>query len=175
MITRLLTRSDAEQYRNLRLKALTTDPSMFLATFNSEQLRPVHSFEYELSDAIAPPGYGYYGVFEHSPVTSAKQLVAFCQVAPSYLAKQPHVVFLYNLYVDPDFRGKGVATNLLSDILAMVKNDGIEVVVISHVASNTAAHQLYLLLGFVQTGVRPKSVKWNNIYDDEVEMVLLWT
>jgi RimJ/RimL family protein N-acetyltransferase len=163
---RLLTRSDAQQYRNLRLQALMTDPEMFLSTYDTEHKRPALSFEYEVSDAIAHPGFGYYGVFD------GDQLVAFCQVAPSYLAKQPHVAFLYNLYVDPNHRGKGIATNLLTEILTMLKTDGMEVVIISHVGKNSSAHQLYLQLGFIQTGLRPKTVKWDNVYDDEVEMVL---
>ena len=166
---RLLKRIDAQQYRQLRLQALQTDPEFFLSTFEVEHAKSLSQFEYELSASLSEPCFGYYGLF--APEDSRK-LIGFCQAAPTYMAKQPHVAHFYNLYIDPAYRGRGHARTLLTHILEQLKQFGLEMVVISHIASNTKAHAFYKGLGFVETGLVPKSVKWNGEYDDELGMVL---
>lgn len=167
---RRLTATDALKYRDLRLQALQTDPNAFLSTFNTEQHKGVMSFEGELRYATAEPYFGYYGVFDDN-----QQLLAFCQLASSYLPKQQHVGYLYNLYVAPYARKQGIATQLLQHIIGLLtSSQDIERLYLVYLGKNNGARNLYDRLGFQEYGRRIKSVKWLNEYDDEVEMVLAW-
>jgi ribosomal protein S18 acetylase RimI-like enzyme len=168
---RVLLRQDAEAYRQLRLQALQTDPQVFLSTFETEHQKSAYHFEYEITSASVTPCFGYYGLFAPEDET---KLIGFCQSAPSYMPKQPHLAFLYNLYIDPAYRGHGHARQLLTHVLELLKTNGLEQVIISHIASNHVAHELYNSLGFIQIGMRKKSVKFNGQYDDEMEMSLVF-
>ncbi len=166
MTIRLLTAQDAPDYQILRLRALQTDPVAFLSTFDSESDKQETSFAHELAYAYAPPFFGYYGAFE------GERLMGFCLVTQSYLNKQDHVAFLYNLYVDPAFRGQRVGTQLVTDIMDRLSKAGkIERIFLSCTAKNKSAVHFYKAVGFQRCGIRPRSVKWENTYDDEIEMV----
>ncbi|HCR81015.1 MAG: acetyltransferase, GNAT family protein [Candidatus Pacebacteria bacterium GW2011_GWB1_47_8] len=166
MIIRLLTTDDVAQYRALRLKALQTNPESYLSTYESEKNKPLDSFAWELRYATSQPVNGYYGVFIDD------QLVGYTQLERSYLAKQQHIAYLYSLYVDPAYRGKGHASKLLTYLGQLAKEKaGIERLFITCNRKNLPAQELYKKLGFKQYSIREKSVKWGNEYDDEIEMV----
>lgn len=163
---RMLTGSDAPAYRELRLQALQTNPESYLATFASENKRSVESFASEIRYSFSPPVFGYYGIFQN------ETLVGYAQLEKSYMDKQQHVCFLYNLYVAPAHRGKGYATGLFQFLLRQVQEKTqLERIFLSCNRKNTAAQALYKKLGFTLYGVKEKSVKWQGQYDDELEMV----
>lgn len=164
---RLLQASDGAQYQQLRLEALQHDPEAFYATFESEQLRHEQAFQTELDISYNPPYFGYYGAFFD------QQLIGFCQVNRSYLPKQSHVAFIYNLYLSPKYRGQGLAGQLLSHILSQLKaHEHTQVVYLSVLAKNQAARRFYQHFGFKRCGIKPRSAFWQNAYDDEIELVL---
>ncbi|MGD9128980.1 MAG: GNAT family N-acetyltransferase [Candidatus Woesebacteria bacterium] len=164
---RLLNGQDALFYRDLRLKALQTDPKSFLSTYQAEKNNLDSFFARELDLAIFPPVFAYWGVFEN------KQLIAYVQLAKSYLAKQAHLAFIYNLYLDPAFRKQGIASRLLKEVLAKLRTETkVERVFLSCNANNHNALQFYKKFAFKTCGVKEKSIKWQGEYDDQVEMVL---
>jgi len=166
MIIKLLNHQDAEIYKDLRLQALQKNPESFLATYEIESKKPINHFSSELIYAISPPVFGYYGVFID------KKLVGYAHLSDSYLPKQKHIAYLYNLYIDPDYRGKGLAVKLFEYMLEKVKEQTeIERLFLSCNKKNAPAQKLYKKLGFTKFGLKEKSVKWQNEYDDEVEMV----
>jgi RimJ/RimL family protein N-acetyltransferase len=166
MIIRLLTTADVAPYRVLRLKALQTNPESYLSTFESEKIKPLDSFMWELRYATSQPINGYYGVFVDD------SLVGYAQLERSYLAKQKHIAYLYSLYIDSDYRGKGFATKLLEHLTQLAKEKAqIERVFITCNRKNLPAQTFYKKLGFKEYSIREKSVKLGNEYDDEVEMV----
>jgi [ribosomal protein S18]-alanine N-acetyltransferase len=71
---------------------------------------------------------------------------------------------LENIVVAPEFRGKGVATQLMLALLDRVQNTNGESVFLEVRESNSAARSLYEKLGFEQTG-RRKSYYSNPIED----------
>ena len=167
MIIRMLTGIDAPAYRTLRLHALQSNPESYLATFPTESKRSEESFASEIRYSISAPIFGYYGVFDDND-----SLVGYAQLDKSYLDKQQHIAFLYNLYVHPDHRGHGYASKLFTFLMDQAKEKTqIERIFISCNRKNTPAQALYKKLGFSEYGVKEKSVKWNGEYDDEVEMV----
>ena len=163
---RLLTAEDASSYQQLRLQALQTNPESYLAAYETEKDRPTDSFSWELRYAVSQPISGYYGLFlDH-------QLIGYAQLSQSNLPKQEHIAYLFNLYVHPDHRGQGYATQLFKRLTQLIKEKaGIERLFITCNRQNTSAQQFYTKLGFKQYGVKEKSVKWRGEYDDEVEMV----
>lgn len=165
---RLLTKSDAPDYQQLRLKSLQTDSAAFLSTFEMESKLHDIAFADHLDWAYHPPSYGYFGLF------SDGKLAGYIQTGKNYLEKQAHVASLYNLYVDPDHRHKGFARQLMDFVMKLLlEEENIERVFLSCTAKNPTAYTFYKRLGFHRIGVKVKAIKWNGQYDDEIEMVKL--
>ncbi len=61
-----------------------------------------------------------------------------------------------NVVVDRPFRGKGVATALLTELLRRGSRAGITAFTLEVRAGNKAAIHLYEKLGFVSEGIRPR-------------------
>lgn len=163
---RRLSLDDALLYKEMRLKALQTNPEAFLSTFDAEITKGENAFAYELKVAHQPSIWGYYGVFVD------QKLVGFCQISKSYLAKQRHIAFLYNLYVNPDFRGQGLAKKIVNFVLEKMKSEQIERVYISYLAKNKCVDGFYDHLGFTRCGLKPQAAKSGDEYDDEIMMTL---
>lgn len=173
---RRLTSQDGLAYQRLRLMALQQNPEAFLSVYEVEKNKKLSAFAHELEYALAEPDYGYYGVFADDSQSTSSPLVAFSQVAKSYLAKQQHVAWIYNLFVDLPYRRQGVAATLLTHLMNQVTStESIELFLVGCNAKNKPAIQLYKSLGFQRCGVHPRSVKWGGEYDDEVQLVKVWT
>ena len=165
-LIKILTADDAPTYKKLRLQALKNNPMAFVSTFEVEQKKPLSSFIYEISASMEPPIWGYYGIF------SNQELIGFCQISKSFAAKQAHIAYLYNLYINPVYRGNGLANKLLTEMLKKIKSQHIERVFITYLARNRCVRGFYDHLGFKQCGIKPKAIKQGDEYDDEVGMVL---
>jgi RimJ/RimL family protein N-acetyltransferase len=166
MTIRLLTGNDAIEYKELRLKALQNNPESYLSTFESEKQRSVEAFSSELRYTISSPIFGYYGIFLEN------KLIGYASLEKSYLAKQKHIAFFYNLYIDPKYRNQGLALKLFNFILDKIKQKTqIERIFLSCNKKNTPAIKLYKKLGFKEYGFKEKSIKYQDEYDDEIEMV----
>lgn len=60
-----------------------------------------------------------------------------------------------NVVVAEQFRGKGIARRMLSELIRMGESQGIEAFTLEVRVSNAAAIHLYEKLGFVSEGIRP--------------------
>lgn len=164
---RRLTAGDGAAYQALRLEALATNPGSFLATLASEQNHNLEYFERELEAAHHSPMYGYYGIFDQNA------LIGYVYIDTSYLPKQRHIAFLYNLNIATSHRRQGLAQQLCQEIFSLLKKQTeIELVFAACNASNKTARSFYHQLGFRRCGIKPKAIKWQGEYDDEVELVL---
>ncbi|MDP3718368.1 MAG: ribosomal protein S18-alanine N-acetyltransferase [Acidobacteriota bacterium] len=81
--------------------------------------------------------------------TEACPVAAFC--AFWRVADQIHI---NNLAVRPDSRGQGLATRLLTAVMAEAAGMGVERATLEVRRSNTPALRLYAKAGFVEVGVR---------------------
>jgi RimJ/RimL family protein N-acetyltransferase len=166
MQIRQLTTNDARIYQQLRLKALQTNPESYLAVYETQQDRPTDHFSWEIRYATSPPISGYYGIFLDN------QLIGYAQLNQPNLTKQAHIAYIYNLYVDSDHRGQGYASRLIEYLTNLAKEKtNAERVFVTCNRKNAAAQKLYKKLGFKEFATREKSVKWQDEYDDEVELV----
>ncbi|HCC84846.1 MAG TPA: hypothetical protein DEP87_04145 [Candidatus Pacebacteria bacterium] len=169
---RLLTAADAADYQKLRLEALARNPESFLGTLETEKTRSLEYFEREIEFASHLPVYGYHGVWQDQTDHQA-QLLGYVQIDTSYLPKQRHVAFLYNLYVSHLARRQGLGRLLCQHVFTELKNQTqVELIYLGCNSGNLQARNFYHSLGFKRCGIKPRAIKWQGVYDDEVEMVL---
>jgi len=74
------------------------------------------------------------------------------------------------MYVTPEARGSGLATDLVETLLEHAGKE-VEQVQLTVTASNWRARRFYERMGFVQYGLEEKSLKYKDAYFDEVLMV----
>jgi ribosomal-protein-alanine N-acetyltransferase len=74
---------------------------------------------------------------------------------------------LANIAVHPDFRGRGLGKQMMIHLLENARAEGMEKMTLEVRTGNTAAHDLYLKLGFVETCRRP------HFYEDQDEAILM--
>ena len=163
---RPLLTNDASTFQVLRLQALEHDPDAFLSVLTDEKHKATNRFAQEIvySSLISP--FGYYGCFIDD------HLVGYVLISSTNLGKQQHAAFLYNLYFDTHHRRQGLAQQLVTFVIDILQQYHIEWLYASCIASNQTATAFYHKLGFVDYGLRPRSVKWQNTYDDELELAL---
>ena len=77
------------------------------------------------------------------------------------------------MYVLKEFRGHGIARELLEELIKRVKAiPGIEQINLVVIANNSRAKQLYEKFGFEKFGTEQNSIKWKGKYFSEDQMVL---
>jgi ribosomal protein S18 acetylase RimI-like enzyme len=159
----LLAPSNAADYRQLRLTALSSDPKAFLSSFESEEKIPLENIAHKLFRNSTPPIYGYYGYLNEK-----QELVGCIHLANEWIFKRRHIVTFNELYVLSDFRRRGIAAELIGHCLNLLKTiSGKEQVELHVNSDNLQAIKLYKKLGFFQVATIPKAVKEPDGYQDE--------
>jgi ribosomal protein S18 acetylase RimI-like enzyme len=81
-------------------------------------------------------------------------LVGFCQLYPSFCSVEAQPIFvLYDLFVLPEARGRGVGRQLLLAAEERASADGMARMDLTTARTNTTAQRLYESLGWVQDSV----------------------
>jgi ribosomal protein S18 acetylase RimI-like enzyme len=71
------------------------------------------------------------------------------------------------MYVQPEYRKKGIGKLLLNDLIARAKAiKEIEILLLDVVTNNLPAKQLYLSFGFQRYGIEKMAYKLNHQYFD---------
>jgi ribosomal protein S18 acetylase RimI-like enzyme len=87
--------------------------------------------------------------------------------------KLQHKGILSTMYVSNEFRGLGIARELLEELIKRVKAiPDIEQINLIVISDNLRAKHLYLKFGFERYGTEQNSIKWGNKYLAEDQMVL---
>jgi ribosomal-protein-alanine N-acetyltransferase len=82
-----------------------------------------------------------------------------------YLVAYVHVT---NVAVDPDWQGRGVATEIMLDLVILARDRGCLAMTLEVRHTNTAAQQLYRRFGFVPAGIRKK------YYENKDDAIIMW-
>jgi RimJ/RimL family protein N-acetyltransferase len=163
---RFLTTDDANKYWKLRLEALEGDPEAFSSS--AEEHRSL-SLD-EVKRRLGADGAGDFfvvGAFENDRLVGT---------AGFYRERGPkirHKGRIWGVYVTPVHRGAGVGKKMMQ--LALERGatvDGIEQVILSVAATQTAANKLYRSLGFEPFGREPRALKIGDRFIDEEYFVL---
>jgi ribosomal protein S18 acetylase RimI-like enzyme len=155
--------SDAQTFRDLRLEALRNHPVAYSSDFAAYAERPLHFWLDRLrslgeNDAIF---FALHG----------ETLIGMCGIYRERSPKTQHYATVYAVYVQPGWRGLGIADGLIGQCLEWGKNRGVKFAKLGVAITNTAAIRCYTRCGFRMYGIEPQVIYHDGIYYDEFLMV----
>ena len=163
MEIRVLTREDADAFRELRGQALERHPDSFGESVAEHAAVPVEVVAERLGSTVN----FVVGAFADD------KLVGTVGYYRDWGEKRRHKGHVWGVYVAPEFRAQRLGRRLLADLIARARSQpGLEQLVLSVASENEAAKRLYLSLGFEIFGHEPHSMKIGDAYIDEVHMTL---
>lgn len=163
MSIRLLTPEDAEIFQAVRLRGLLEDPTAFASDHSEEVDREIGDVRERL---VATEGSAVFGAFVNGA------LAGVTGVYQEKSARLKHKVWVWGVYVQPEFRGQGLARSLISAAMehayewpeVLQVNLGVN-------ASNHVARRLYESLGFQEFSYEHRFMIVNGEAQDEILMV----
>jgi ribosomal protein S18 acetylase RimI-like enzyme len=153
--------ADAEALPALRLEALQCHPEAFGSDYERESARPASFWVERLSDRADS------AIFV---AESAGQLVGMIGIYRSELVKLRHNATIWGVYVRPQWRGRGIAVDLLQTAVNWAERQGLKWVKLAVIANNGAAIRAYVKSGFRAYGVDPAVIYHDGVYYDELLM-----
>ncbi|WP_321797998.1 GNAT family N-acetyltransferase [Burkholderia sp. BCC1988] len=164
MITiRLLDAADAAQFQSVRLRAVATSPTSFLPTRDEEAGVPVDEFATRITPTHERAVFGAF---------ADASLVGITGVRRDARAKVAHKATIWGVFVDPAYRGRGIAQSLLDSATAhAVQAWECRQLMLCVNEINGTAERLYASQGFVRFGTEPRSLFVDGRFYDEHHMV----
>jgi ribosomal protein S18 acetylase RimI-like enzyme len=153
---------DAAVLREIRLEALQNHPEVFGSDVDSEMDRPLTFWEEMLADLI------------HNAVFVAEfkaNLIGMTGIFIHDRIKLRHTGNIWGVYVQPGWRGLGIADQLIQSSLNWAKEKGLQQVKLAVITSNPSAIHLYERCGFREYGIDPNVIQWQGVGYDEILMV----
>ncbi len=160
MKIKILKEQDYLAWKRLRLEALQAAPEAFCASFEDESSLPDDHFKQVLIDNIV------FGAFIDN------QLVGCVGLNQSDRLKTKHKAVLWGMYVDPIYRGLGIA-NALLETLMVYAEAYVSQVHLTCTANNVEAYAFYKEFGFKAYGMEPNAVRVAGRYFDQYLMLIM--
>lgn len=141
---RSLTIDDVPAYRTLRLRSLASDPGSFHIKLNDALTWSIDRFQKECCGEMGPI-FGYLGYFEGT------SLLGYISLSRHMPFKDPMGACIYNLYVLPECRKRGIARELIESVLKQAQTEPhLESIYLFVHKVNTVARELYEKYGFLE-------------------------
>jgi len=161
-----LTRDDAQSFYSLRLEALEREPEAFSSSPQEHRAMTPDAIAKRLGSDPEDRSFVLGALYEDRLVGMAG---FFQEEGP----KTRHKGRIWGVYVTRDWRRKGVARVLLSEIIRRAQaRPELEQITLSVASSQTPAKQLYEALGFEVYGREARAIKHGDTYVDEDLMML---
>jgi RimJ/RimL family protein N-acetyltransferase len=160
---RRLTPSDADAYRSLLLPAYALYPYAFTSSAAERAALPFEWWVARLTDSPKNNEI-VFGAF----VDDA--LVGTVTVERMTRERTRHLASLIGMYVADSHQKKGIGHALISAALEWAASQGVQVMQLTVSGENESAERLYTRLGFVQFGVLPLAVRYEDRYAAKVYM-----
>ncbi len=151
--------SDFAAWKELRHEALALCPDALSSTCEEHSKLSVADFKMLLTHT------DIFGVLHKD------KLVGTAGVAMLQLQKFRHRGSLLGMYLKEEYRGSGMADNLLKTIIQHAKQT-LVLLTCGVMVQNSNALRFYQRHGFKIIGTVPRSMKFNGIYYDEYSMYL---
>jgi RimJ/RimL family protein N-acetyltransferase len=159
---RPLVSCDAEQFKSLRILATEDSPTSILSTREEEVKR---SLEQTVDRIRETHVQAVFGAFD------GETLIGITGLRREPLHQASHKATIWGVFVNPSFRGLGIAETLLAAATAHAaeKWNTIQLMLCVN-AENVAAKNLYASNGFQSFGLEPRAMQVNGRFYDEVHM-----
>lgn len=162
---RLLTVDNVEAYSKIRLEALDRDSEAFSSSVEEHNKLSFDEIRRRLT-ANAPNNF-VVGVFEGERLLGTAGF--YRETGP----KVQHKGHVWGVYLTAELRGKGIGRKMMRAVIDRAAElDGLEQIMISVAATQTAAIGVYKALGFVSFGTEPNALKVNGQQIDKIYMML---
>lgn len=155
---------DAAHLRELRLEALNTQPEAFAADYYRTMAESVQDWS-ERIDGFARNKNGVICVG-----ASENSLTGMAGIVKGNRPKTQHGGSIWGVYVKKEWRGLGVAKALLNECIAWAKAQGLVIVKLGVVTTNTPAIGCYSRCGFKVYGIEPQVIYYEGVFYDELLM-----
>jgi ribosomal protein S18 acetylase RimI-like enzyme len=133
-------------FKDLRLKALKTDPSAYGSSFEEEERLTAKEWRRRLRSVL-------FALSDGKPVGMIS-----CYFNEG--VKTRHIAKIYGFYVAPSHRGRGIGSRLFERAMALIrKKEGIVKVGLAVNPEQRAAVKIYEKAGFVVTRKTEKELK----------------
>jgi RimJ/RimL family protein N-acetyltransferase len=159
---RLLDPHDVEQFKAMRLLAVDNAPTAIWSTRQEEMARSIE----EVANRIrSTPTQAVFGAFE------GEVLVGVTGIRREPLFQVSHKATVWGVFVNPAYRGRGIAQTLLSSATAhAIKEWNTIQLMLCVNAENLPAKRLYASYGFQTFGLEPRAMKVGDRFYDEEHM-----
>lgn len=151
--------------KDMRLKALQTDPLAFGRTYEEESGLSEEDWKAKLTD----PDVEWF---------FSKKDGKFVAMAGIHFLKRKvveHKAEINGVFVDPEYRKQGVGEDLMRNLLAKLRaNPKIVKIDLQVCAVQESAVKMYEKLGFRTVGIHEKSAKIDGKYYDMISMELIF-
>ncbi|MDN8592553.1 GNAT family N-acetyltransferase [Paenibacillus sp. 11B] len=166
-ILRNIRSDEAEQYWPLRLEALKNHPEAFGASFEMSIQLPMSEVQERIHNEADDYILGAY--------TEEGTLAGTMGFKREHGLKLQHKGYIWGVYVSPPYRGRGLASRLLREVLERGRElEGIEQINLSVVTTNESARRLYEQSGFETYGIERNALIVQEKGYDEAHMTYFY-
>lgn len=160
----LLHTGNVDQYRSLMLLGYEESPTAFTSTLQERATLPRLWWENRLKPDVVT-GDIVFGAYFGELMTGAVGL------STDYRVRTRHKATLFGMYVHPDFRGQGIATDLIDELLEYaITSPQLAEIQLTVTEGNTPARQLYRQKGFNAWGREPRAIAMDGKFLDKIHM-----
>ncbi len=144
-----------QEYRKLRLEALQADPIAFGSSYEEEVSRPEEFWRNRIGSML-------FAVENDKPV-------GMVRYAFETRAKNKHIAGIYALYVNQEFRNRGIGKRLMDGVISLItENKDIRKIRLAVTPDQIYAVKLYEACGFKRAGIFKDELCIDGRYYDEV-------
>ena len=164
---RELTKTDAEMFRTLRLRALKEYPTVFSASYEVERDWPVEAFADRLPETPASSDDFTLGCFVDGALIGS---IGFWRY---HGPKLMHIGRIIAAHVAAEHQGNGYGKAMVAAALKRVRQiHGLSIIQLTATTTNERAISLYASFGFEIWGTTPRAMLVDGHYIEEHLMTL---
>jgi RimJ/RimL family protein N-acetyltransferase len=171
--------TDAEALLRLRLEALQDSPEAFGEDYAYVAAQPYAAWIDQIAHSLGEGGRAIYvavaGAAADSPNNQPDKarLIGMAGVNRSTMRNTRHAASVWGVYVQPAWRGQGLATALVRACVDWGRAKGLVTMRLAVITDNPAAIRCYESCGFRSCGVDPKAFFVNGRFYDLMRMTRL--